>query len=287
MSSNRSYVNSANPTKVASNGVHSTHPLLAGSSKRTVSWKQLPEWLKDNAYITDGYRPQLNSYIECAKSLFYLHNEFGRSMLTLYLWYEPWHLTRLFSSVNIWSHAIGFALFSFLGVCISWKSVFDPIAESRTIWDVVFFYTFIAGALSCLGLSSSYHCFSCHSEPVCIYVWGGNNCGICDTDGRCMISGCCLLEQMRLPGYRHIDPVSIKMCLSKELIGLAWLTTCLCTEAPTIQWCITVSIVILIYKVSGWCIAYNRLCKTLTWLCSTKVFYMSAISVIGLATVSH
>lgn len=215
MSSNRSYVNAGNPTKVASNGVHSTNPLLAGSSKRTVSWKQLPEWLRDNAYITDGYRPQLNSYIECAKSLFYLHNEFGRYMLTLYLWYEPWSLTCLFSSVNIWSHAIGFALFSFLGIFISWKSVFDPIAESRTIWDVVFFYTFIAGALSCLGLSSSYHCFSCHSEPVCIRFWRGNNCGICDTDDACMISGCCLLEQMRLPGYRYIDPVSIKMFMSK------------------------------------------------------------------------
>jgi predicted membrane channel-forming protein YqfA (hemolysin III family) len=68
--------------------------------------------------------------------------------------------------VNIWSHALGFALFCFLGVVVSWKTVFVPIADTRSIGDIVFFYTFIAGAMSCLGLSSTYHCLSCHSEPV-------------------------------------------------------------------------------------------------------------------------
>ncbi|KAI8579882.1 hypothetical protein K450DRAFT_239531 [Umbelopsis ramanniana AG] len=146
MNSNNSYVNPGSQVKPAANGKHSTSSLL-GPSKHTVSWKQLPEWLRDNAYITDGYRPQLDSYVKCAKSVFYLHNEF----------------------VNIWSHALGFALFCFLGVVVSWKTVFVPIADTRTMGDIVFFYTFIAGAMSCLGLSSTYHCLSCHSEPVAAY----------------------------------------------------------------------------------------------------------------------
>jgi hypothetical protein len=77
MNSENSYVNAGTHVKPTSNGYHSTIPLLI-PSKRTVSWKQLPEWLRDNAYITDGYRPQLNSYVKCAQSIFYLHNEFGK-----------------------------------------------------------------------------------------------------------------------------------------------------------------------------------------------------------------
>lgn len=77
MNSNGAYVNPGKPIGVPAEGIHSTTPLLLRPCKRTVSWKQLPEWLRDNAYITDGYRPQLNSYIACTKSLFYLHNEFG------------------------------------------------------------------------------------------------------------------------------------------------------------------------------------------------------------------
>jgi adiponectin receptor len=77
MNSNNSYVNPGSQVKPAANGSHPTSSLL-GPSKHTVTWKQLPEWLQDNAYITAGYRPQLDSYVKCAKSVFYLHNEFGK-----------------------------------------------------------------------------------------------------------------------------------------------------------------------------------------------------------------
>ncbi|KAJ2956473.1 hypothetical protein NQZ79_g7652 [Umbelopsis isabellina] len=146
MNSNGSLANGDNGS--IPNGADSKTPLLTRAQKiRTVSWKELPEWLQDNIYITGGYRPQLDSYWECIKSVTYLHNEF----------------------VNIWSHALGFVLFCILGAYFVWKDVLDPIAETRTMWDVIFFYTFIAGALSCLGLSSSYHCVSCHSEPTAAF----------------------------------------------------------------------------------------------------------------------
>lgn len=46
--------------------------------KLTLGWNEIPAWMQDNVYITAGYRPQLNSYWECIKSLGYLHNESGK-----------------------------------------------------------------------------------------------------------------------------------------------------------------------------------------------------------------
>lgn len=47
--------------------------------KKTLTWHEIPTWMQDNIYITDGYRPQSNSYLECVKSLGYLHNESGKT----------------------------------------------------------------------------------------------------------------------------------------------------------------------------------------------------------------
>lgn len=49
--------------------------------KKILSWNEIPAWMQDNVYITGGYRPQTNSYVECLKTLFYLHNESGKSIL--------------------------------------------------------------------------------------------------------------------------------------------------------------------------------------------------------------
>jgi hypothetical protein len=77
MKSNGSHANGDDISTL--NGVDSKTPLLTKIQKaRTVSWKELPEWLQDNVYITSGYRPQLDSYWACVKSIFYLHNEFGK-----------------------------------------------------------------------------------------------------------------------------------------------------------------------------------------------------------------
>ncbi|KAI9490337.1 hemolysin-III related-domain-containing protein [Zychaea mexicana] len=108
---------------------------------KTVSWSELPQWMQDNIYITAGYRRPTGSYTKCIQSLFYLHNE----------------------SVNIWSHLLGFILFLGLAIHFVWQ---QPFADSLTAADYIYFFCFIAGAMVCLGFSSSFHCFSCHSEPV-------------------------------------------------------------------------------------------------------------------------
>ncbi|CAJ0897062.1 7203_t:CDS:2 [Entrophospora sp. SA101] len=45
----------------------------------TCNFGDLPAWLQDNKDILRGYRRPTLSYIKCAKSLFYLHNESGFS----------------------------------------------------------------------------------------------------------------------------------------------------------------------------------------------------------------
>ncbi|CEG81133.1 hypothetical protein RMATCC62417_15367 [Rhizopus microsporus] len=109
--------------------------------KRILDWHEIPTWMQDNVYITGGYRRQTNSYLECAQSLFYLHNE----------------------SINIWSHFLAFLLFIGIGFHFLWS---NPLADSLTTFDYTYFFVFVAGALTCLGFSASFHCFSCHSEKV-------------------------------------------------------------------------------------------------------------------------
>ena len=42
---------------------------------RTLTWSEIPEWMRFNPYILSGYRPPNDSYITCIKSIFKLHNE--------------------------------------------------------------------------------------------------------------------------------------------------------------------------------------------------------------------
>ncbi|TRY69670.1 hypothetical protein DNTS_028429 [Danionella cerebrum] len=68
-------------------------PVLVPRGIRLYTYEQIPVFLKDNPYITDGYRAHLPSKL-CLKSIFVLSNE----------------------TVNIWSHLLGFLLFFSLGV---------------------------------------------------------------------------------------------------------------------------------------------------------------------------
>jgi hypothetical protein len=43
----------------------------------TCTFWELPSWLQDNKDIIRGYRRPTFSYLKCAQSLFYLHNESG------------------------------------------------------------------------------------------------------------------------------------------------------------------------------------------------------------------
>ncbi|CAG8816858.1 36649_t:CDS:2, partial [Gigaspora margarita] len=104
----------------------------------------LPLWLQDNSAILKGYRRPTFSYLKCAESLFYVHNE----------------------SVNIWSHLIGAIAFIFLAfITYNYVLSYHP---SIIWWDVAVFYIFLTGAMVCLGLSSTFHTFCCHSEKICV-----------------------------------------------------------------------------------------------------------------------
>lgn len=133
----------------------------------TVSWTichfhALPKWLQDNDFIWQGYRPPLPSFWDCIKSIFSIHTETG----------------------NIWTHMLGritiFAsssqslisksqlrMFNFLG-CIAFLGVgaffLSCSEEEIRNEDKVVFSAFFTGACVCLGLSTCFHTFLCHSE---------------------------------------------------------------------------------------------------------------------------
>lgn len=114
---------------------------LAAQAK-TVLWNDLPKWMHDNHYIHSGYRPQSNSYTSSAASIGYLHNE----------------------SVNIWSHLIGAVMAFVAAFVLSWSIA--PRFELATNQDVMVFSAFFLGAVTCLGMSATYHTISNHSEAV-------------------------------------------------------------------------------------------------------------------------
>lgn len=105
-------------------------------------WDELPEWQKDNCYILSGYVRETFSYLECLRSLTYLHNE----------------------SVNIYTHLIPGIAFFF--ACIFSYRFFIDNYETTTWKDNFIFILFALGASAALSLSSSFHCLKCHSEYV-------------------------------------------------------------------------------------------------------------------------
>ncbi|PNP54785.1 hypothetical protein FNYG_15604 [Fusarium nygamai] len=42
---------------------------------KTVTWRDIPDWRRDNKYILTGYRPLEDDYFQVFKSLTFLHNE--------------------------------------------------------------------------------------------------------------------------------------------------------------------------------------------------------------------
>lgn len=111
-----------------------------------VLWDDLPAWRQDNHFIQSGYRPTSNSYWGSFTSLFYVHNEF----------------------VNIWTHLIGAAVFPLIGIWL--YNVIVPRYASASSSDVLVFSFFFGGALSCLGMSATFHSIMNHSEDVA--KWG-------------------------------------------------------------------------------------------------------------------
>ena len=112
------------------------------SGSPLLSWDELPTWAKDNEFIHSGFRPISNSYLDCFKSCFYIHNESG----------------------NIYSHLLAMLWMIILPM------YFYPYARTNygkadaDDW-IVFGLYFFGGAL-CFGLSTAYHAVSCHSHAT-------------------------------------------------------------------------------------------------------------------------
>nr|XP_054600193.1 progestin and adipoQ receptor family member 3 isoform X1 [Nothobranchius furzeri] len=123
-------------------GSYQHWPVLLPQRIRLYTYEQIPLFLKENPYITDGYRAHLPSRL-CLKSICILSNE----------------------TVNIWSHLLGFLLFFSLGVC-DLSSVLPDAGANRK--DYIIYAIGLFCFQVCMLCSVGYHLFSCHrSEKTC------------------------------------------------------------------------------------------------------------------------
>lgn len=117
---------------------------------KSISFEALPKYLQDNEFLRSSYRPPMNSFRGCFKSMFRMHT-------------ETW---------NIWTHLLGFTFFLFLvgGIYIFGDYVtywFEDVQIHSLPWDEqVMLMFFFAGAMGCLLCSTLFHTFSNHSEGV-------------------------------------------------------------------------------------------------------------------------
>ncbi|GMM35374.1 PAQR-type receptor [Saccharomycopsis crataegensis] len=139
----RSRTNIKTPT-VTSNviGSNISHKM---ETKKLYHWNDIPEWQKDNHYIFSGYVKETLSYLECLRSLTYLHNE----------------------SVNIYTHLLPGTVF--FGGIFWFFEYYMEYFPSTTWQDQFAFSLFSFGAATALTLSSCFHCLKSHSECVATF----------------------------------------------------------------------------------------------------------------------
>eukprot|EP00741_Cyanophora_paradoxa_P013362 tig00020684_g12904.t1 len=96
-----------------------------------------PQWMRNNQYITDFYRPQL-CLKGCFLSLFQVHNE----------------------TANCWTHLIGTILFFFITLhTMDWMWEHDR--EHKVV-----FLIYIFSAIACFTASTIFHLFRAHSDTT-------------------------------------------------------------------------------------------------------------------------
>ncbi|XP_062308039.1 progestin and adipoQ receptor family member 3a isoform X1 [Osmerus eperlanus] len=126
-------------------GSYQYWPVLVPRGIRLYTYEQIPVFLRDNPYITDGYRAYLPSRL-CIKSIFILSNE----------------------TVNIWSHVLGFLLFFSLGV-YDMAAVLPSSGASRE--DYVIYSIGLFCFQVCMLCSVGYHLFCCHRSEKTSRRW--------------------------------------------------------------------------------------------------------------------
>jgi adiponectin receptor len=128
----------------------STEPIVTSKFESTrpalLSYDEIPEWHQDNDFIRHGYRPESNSVRACFASWLYMHNE----------------------TVNIYSHFIPGILFLVAEVVI--HQYFQARYPKATIVDRLIFAFFLLTAVTCLGMSATYHTLMNHSNDVS-HLW--------------------------------------------------------------------------------------------------------------------
>ncbi|KAF8474478.1 HlyIII-domain-containing protein [Russula ochroleuca] len=113
------------------------------TQRSTISFAELPEWMKDNEFILTGYRGELNSWGKCLRSVFgYLHNE----------------------TVNIHTHLHASILFAFF--LRTFSNSYFKAYEDVSWADHAVFVAFLSSASFCLLCSAFYHTVSSHSKQV-------------------------------------------------------------------------------------------------------------------------
>ncbi|KAJ1911096.1 hypothetical protein H4219_006043 [Mycoemilia scoparia] len=141
-SSTTNTANNNDNYNILSSGVNTVVDSIRKHSPLTLTWDEIPVWMRDNMFIKTGYRAPTFSYSGCFRSLTYIHNETG----------------------NVWSHFLGGLSFIIM-IFSTYYYVFPKFSEIH--WtDITVTYTFMLGAVVCLFLSASFHLFSCHSEHV-------------------------------------------------------------------------------------------------------------------------
>ncbi|CAI9761032.1 unnamed protein product [Fraxinus pennsylvanica] len=167
--------------------------------KKLLKYEELPEYLKDNEFITDYYRCEW-PLKHVVLSLFSLHNE----------------------TLNVWTHLLGFIIFVGLTVMsLTEKMTLENVmasflGEGSNAWldmktnqsngsDSLFsksyvghipkasvslatadsnsfptwpWFVFLGGAMSCLIFSSISHLFACHSQRFYLFFWRLDYAGI-------------------------------------------------------------------------------------------------------------
>ncbi|KAI6646890.1 Adiponectin receptor protein-like [Oopsacas minuta] len=142
--------------KIPSINIHRNHSIPHSIDIPLVSYKELPDhmtWLTDNPFLRNYYRKPTNSFLTCVSSNFsHLHTEslniLTHLIPTLLAVYAILHLLLYKQPLSILSHSI------------EW--------EYTSSMDRLVLCLVLVGILSCMGLSTLYHTFSCHE------VYGGH-----------------------------------------------------------------------------------------------------------------
>lgn len=126
-------------------GSYQYWPVLVPRGIRLYTYEQIPGFLRENPYITDGYRAYLTSRL-CIKSLFILSNE----------------------TVNIWSHLLGFLMFLTLALH-DMTTILPATNASRE--DYVIHAIGLFCFQVCMLCSVGYHLFCCHRSEKTSRRW--------------------------------------------------------------------------------------------------------------------